>query len=65
MPIVESFGCLELCLYGLRELAEQPHDSNQSVLSISMDLDQSECFTLDCRTSWTTGVTLEGCWITT
>ena len=34
----KCFGCLELCLYGIRELAWQHHDLNQSEHSISTDL---------------------------
>ena len=38
--------CLELCLNGLRELAKQHYDPNQSEYSISTDLDQWEVSTL-------------------
>ena len=30
MPLVGGFGCLELCLYGIRELASAISRSNQS-----------------------------------
>ena len=38
MPLGGVFGCLELVLYGRRELAQQHHDLNQSEHSISTDL---------------------------
>ena len=41
MILVEGFGCLELCLYGIRELALQHHDLNQSECSIWRALDLS------------------------
>ena len=36
MPLVGGFGCLKLCLYGIRELAKQIYDFNQSQHCISM-----------------------------
>ena len=36
MPLVGGISCLELCLYGIRELAKQQYDLNQSEHSISM-----------------------------
>ena len=41
-----GFWCLELCLYDIRELANQHHGLNQSEHSISTDLDQWEVSTL-------------------
>ena len=38
MPIVGSFGCLELCLYGIRELASATSRSNQSEQSLDISL---------------------------
>ena len=34
MPLVGGFGCLELVLYGIRELAEQHYDLNQPEHSV-------------------------------
>ena len=34
MPLVGGFVCLELCLYGIKELAEQHFDLNQSEHSV-------------------------------
>ena len=36
MTLAGGFGCLELCLHGIRE----HHDSDQSEHSMSWDLDQ-------------------------
>ena len=35
MPLVGGLGCLELVLYGVKELVKQHHDPNQSEHSIS------------------------------
>ena len=35
MPLVGDFECLTLCLYGIRELAKQHYDLNQSEHSVS------------------------------
>ena len=40
------FGCLELGFYGIKELAWQHDDPNQSGYSISIDLDEWKCYTL-------------------
>ena len=40
MPLVGGFGCLELVLYGIRDLVEQHYDqdpTNQSKPSIFLD----------------------------
>ena len=66
IPLVWGFKCLELCLYGIRELPSQHHDPNQSEHSLWLDLDQWECstvtqgelFTLECAarcTAWCSG----------
>ena len=53
ISLVGDFGCLELCLYGIRELEMQHHDLNQSEHSIWTDLDQWGSSTLIAGLTWT------------